>query len=272
MRWIDAYEKAWRSPGTDQLAMVFAPEVTYRTSPWAEPVKGPRRTGPVLWEHERAGPDEQLHHGERGRGGGGAGRRWCGCRSGLRGPRPWAGGVTSGVAVRPPAGAAPCSRNGPSPPASTTRRSWRLTFNRGGQKSTPDSSGTVRSAFFRGPSNQLGCGWLWRRGVARAGFDHAPTCEPPPPRPRRPTSRGPCRAKIGGAEGGGFEHGGDLHRPAAGVGQGGHERGVGRHAPVGAQGGDGKPGVGLGRLEQVGAPMGDALEHGSHHLGPARPR
>ena len=28
-------------------------------------------------------------------------------------------------------------------------------------------------------------------------------------------------------------------------------------------------GVGLGRLDQVGAPVGDALEHGPHDLGPA---
>jgi len=57
MRWIAAYERAWRSAGTDQLAMVFAPEVTYRTSPWDEPVKGLEELA-RLWEHERAGPDE----------------------------------------------------------------------------------------------------------------------------------------------------------------------------------------------------------------------
>jgi hypothetical protein len=57
MRWIEDYEKAWRSPGTDQLGVVFAPEVTYRTSPWAEPVTGLDDLA-RLWEHERAGPDE----------------------------------------------------------------------------------------------------------------------------------------------------------------------------------------------------------------------
>jgi hypothetical protein len=56
-RWIESYERAWRSPGTDQLAVVFAPEVTYRTSPWEEPVKGLDELA-RLWEHERAGPDE----------------------------------------------------------------------------------------------------------------------------------------------------------------------------------------------------------------------
>jgi len=57
VRWIDAYERAWRSPGTDQLSMVFTPDVTYRTSPWAEPVTGLDELA-VFWEHERAGPDE----------------------------------------------------------------------------------------------------------------------------------------------------------------------------------------------------------------------
>jgi hypothetical protein len=54
-RWIEAYERAWRSPGTEQLAMVFAPEVTYRTSPWAEPVKGLDDLA-VFWEHDRHRP------------------------------------------------------------------------------------------------------------------------------------------------------------------------------------------------------------------------
>ena len=34
--------------------------------------------------------------------------------------------------------------------------------------------------------------------------------------------------------------------------------------------GDRDAAVGLGRLDQVGAPVGDALEHGPHDLGPAR--
>jgi len=57
VRWIGDYERAWRSPGTKLLATVFTPEVTYRTSPWEEPVKGLDALA-LLWEHERAGPDE----------------------------------------------------------------------------------------------------------------------------------------------------------------------------------------------------------------------
>jgi hypothetical protein len=57
VRWIEAYERAWRSPGTDQLAMVFSPDVRYQTSPWDEPVTGLDDLA-RLWEHERAGPDE----------------------------------------------------------------------------------------------------------------------------------------------------------------------------------------------------------------------
>jgi hypothetical protein len=56
-RWIDAYERVWRTPGTDQLATVFAPEVRYSTSPWEEPVIGLDDLA-RFWEHERAGADE----------------------------------------------------------------------------------------------------------------------------------------------------------------------------------------------------------------------
>jgi len=56
-RWIDAYERAWRSPGTEQLATVFSPEITYLTSPWDEPVVGLDDLA-RFWEHERAGADE----------------------------------------------------------------------------------------------------------------------------------------------------------------------------------------------------------------------
>ena len=43
-----------------------------------------------------------------------------------------------------------------------------------------------------------------------------------------------------------------------------HEGRVGGHPAVDAQVVDGEAGVGLGRLDQVGAAVGDALEHGPH--------
>ena len=58
-RWVDGYEQAWRSPGTDRLAGLFSPDASYLVSPWAEPLKGLAAIG-ELWESERTGPDEQF--------------------------------------------------------------------------------------------------------------------------------------------------------------------------------------------------------------------
>jgi SnoaL-like protein len=59
MRWIAEYERAWRTPGTDQLAKLFAPNVSYRPSPWAQPIVGLSQLTP-WWEAERDGPDEPF--------------------------------------------------------------------------------------------------------------------------------------------------------------------------------------------------------------------
>jgi ketosteroid isomerase-like protein len=56
---VAGYERAWRSPGTDALAEVFTPDVTYLVSPWAEPLVGLERLGP-WWEGARDGPDEAF--------------------------------------------------------------------------------------------------------------------------------------------------------------------------------------------------------------------
>lgn len=58
-RWVDGYERAWRAPGTDLLAELFAPEATYLPSPWAEPVTGLEEIS-RFWEDEREGPDEPF--------------------------------------------------------------------------------------------------------------------------------------------------------------------------------------------------------------------
>lgn len=58
-RWVGDYERAWRSPGTDLLAELFAPEATYLPSPWAEPVTGLEEIA-RFWEDERDGPDEPF--------------------------------------------------------------------------------------------------------------------------------------------------------------------------------------------------------------------
>jgi uncharacterized protein (TIGR02246 family) len=57
--WVEGYERAWRSPGTDQLAELFSPDVAYVPSPWAPALKGLDQLA-QFWEAEREGPDEQF--------------------------------------------------------------------------------------------------------------------------------------------------------------------------------------------------------------------
>jgi ketosteroid isomerase-like protein len=55
--WIAAYERAWRSAGTDHLRELFTDQATYRMSPYEEPARGLAAIA-QLWEREREGPDE----------------------------------------------------------------------------------------------------------------------------------------------------------------------------------------------------------------------
>ncbi len=57
--WIEAYERAWRTAGTDTLSTLFDEGASYRMSPYEEPVVGLEAIG-NLWERERAGPDEEF--------------------------------------------------------------------------------------------------------------------------------------------------------------------------------------------------------------------
>ncbi len=57
--WIDAYERAWRTAGTDALADVFAPDATYRTGPYEDLHRGLDAIA-LVWEAEREGPDERF--------------------------------------------------------------------------------------------------------------------------------------------------------------------------------------------------------------------
>jgi ketosteroid isomerase-like protein len=58
-RWVVAYERAWRTPGTEPLAELFTPDVSYLPSPWAPPIDGLEALG-RFWEAERKGPDEAF--------------------------------------------------------------------------------------------------------------------------------------------------------------------------------------------------------------------
>jgi ketosteroid isomerase-like protein len=55
--WIEGYERAWRTAGTALLAALFAPDVVYLHSPYAEPVVGLDALARD-WEAERETHDE----------------------------------------------------------------------------------------------------------------------------------------------------------------------------------------------------------------------
>jgi ketosteroid isomerase-like protein len=58
-RWIDSYERAWRTADTDVLAQLFTPDATYRSAPIDEGVVGLPAIA-AFWEAEREGPDEPF--------------------------------------------------------------------------------------------------------------------------------------------------------------------------------------------------------------------
>jgi len=55
--WIDAYELAWRSPGTGALDRLFTEDAIYSQGPYDEPATGLLAIK-RMWEAERTGPDE----------------------------------------------------------------------------------------------------------------------------------------------------------------------------------------------------------------------
>ena len=58
-RWIDAYERAWRTAGTECLASLFTDDATYSMDPYGDTAQGLVAIG-GLWERERVGPDERF--------------------------------------------------------------------------------------------------------------------------------------------------------------------------------------------------------------------
>jgi ketosteroid isomerase-like protein len=58
-RWLAGYEAAWRAPGTDSLARLFAGDAVYLQSPYEEPFVGLDAIG-RMWDSEREGPDEAF--------------------------------------------------------------------------------------------------------------------------------------------------------------------------------------------------------------------
>jgi SnoaL-like domain len=58
-QWVQEYERAWRTAGTDQLDRLFANDATYQMGPFQEPHRGLDAIR-ILWDAERAGPDEEF--------------------------------------------------------------------------------------------------------------------------------------------------------------------------------------------------------------------
>ena len=57
--WVAAYERVWRSAGTEALAELFVADATYSMGPFEEPAVGLAAIA-ELWERERQGPDEEF--------------------------------------------------------------------------------------------------------------------------------------------------------------------------------------------------------------------
>ncbi len=55
--WIEEYERAWRTPGTEALTGLFAEDATYSTAPYETPHSGLAAIE-EMWDAERLGPDE----------------------------------------------------------------------------------------------------------------------------------------------------------------------------------------------------------------------
>jgi ketosteroid isomerase-like protein len=56
-RWIEEYERAWRTEGTEALTSLFTEDATYRTAPFEQPFRGLTAIA-EMWEEGREGPDE----------------------------------------------------------------------------------------------------------------------------------------------------------------------------------------------------------------------
>jgi hypothetical protein len=57
--WIQAYERLWRTAGSDGLGEIFSEDASYATSPFSEPLRGLAAIS-EMWEAERLGPDEDF--------------------------------------------------------------------------------------------------------------------------------------------------------------------------------------------------------------------
>ena len=57
--WIELYERAWRTAGTELLAELFAPDAVYSAKPFSRPYRGLAAIE-TFWERNRDGYAEQF--------------------------------------------------------------------------------------------------------------------------------------------------------------------------------------------------------------------
>ena len=57
--WVEGYQRAWRTAGTESLGALFTDDATYSVAPYAALVEG-RAAIDELWDKERTGPDEHF--------------------------------------------------------------------------------------------------------------------------------------------------------------------------------------------------------------------
>jgi hypothetical protein len=57
--WLEGYERAWRTAGTDPLRELFTDDATYSLGPYEERHSGLAAIQDI-WEAEREGPDEAF--------------------------------------------------------------------------------------------------------------------------------------------------------------------------------------------------------------------
>ena len=57
--WLEGYERAWRTPGTEVLAELFTADAEYSTAPYENPHRGLEAIQ-EMWDAERSGPDEDF--------------------------------------------------------------------------------------------------------------------------------------------------------------------------------------------------------------------
>jgi hypothetical protein len=58
-RWIDSYERAWRTPGTEALEALFTSDARYVSAPFDPPLQGLAEIS-TFWEKERVSADEAF--------------------------------------------------------------------------------------------------------------------------------------------------------------------------------------------------------------------